>query len=298
MITVGSLFTGIGGLDLGLERAGMVVRWMVEIDPFCQKVLAKHWPNVARYNDVKDCGKHNLETVDLICGGFPCQPHSTAGKRRGAADDRNLWPEYLRIVTELQPTWVLGENVPGIITTMLDTVLSDLENAGYEALSLVIPACALDAKHRRDRVFIVAHSNYPRNTPSQHEDNENRSKVIEGREEQSFDRTGGYGQATTAVVAHPKSDGCRRHEPVEGRPSQKDRETSSLGTTSVEVDEASSTIRIGKPILWSPESGVGRVADGVPNRVDRLRALGNAVVPQVAEWIGRQILKYDADCPC
>jgi len=157
-LTVGSLFTGIGGLDLGLERAGMEIRWMVEINPFCQKVLAKHWPNVTRYENVRECGKHNLEAVDLICGGFPCQPHSTAGKRRGAADDRNLWPEYLRIVTELRPTWILGENVPGIITTMLDTVLSDLEDEGYETLPLVVPACAFDAKHRRDRVWILAHS--------------------------------------------------------------------------------------------------------------------------------------------
>ena len=115
MPTFGSLFAGIGGIDLGLERASWECRWQVEIDPFCQKVLAKHWPDVRRYGDVRDCGKHNLETVDLIAGGFPCQPYSLAGKRGGESDDRNLWPEYRRIVAELRPAWVLAENVPGII---------------------------------------------------------------------------------------------------------------------------------------------------------------------------------------
>jgi len=140
----GSLFAGIGGFDLGLERAGMECVWQVEIDPYCQKVLAKHWPQVKRYDDVRECGEHNLETVDLICGGFPCQPHSVAGKRRGAVDDRNLWPEYRRVLAELRPRWVLGENVPGIVTTMLDEVLSDLESEGYAATTIVLPAVAFD----------------------------------------------------------------------------------------------------------------------------------------------------------
>src|SRR5512139_2392629 len=100
MLTVGSLFSGIGGLELGLERAGMAVRWQVEIDPYCRKVLAKHWPDVARYEDVRDVGRHNLEPVDLICGGFPCQPVSLAGKRMGDGDDRWLWPEFIRVVRE------------------------------------------------------------------------------------------------------------------------------------------------------------------------------------------------------
>jgi len=288
-ITVGSLFTGIGGLDLGLERAGMEIRWMVEINPFCQKVLAKHWPNVTRYEDVKECGKHNLETVDLICGGFPCQPHSTAGKRRGAADDRNLWPEYLRIVTELRPTWILGENVPGIISTMLDTVLSDLENEGYETLPLVVPACAFDAPHVRRRVWILAHSTSKRNGE------ESRSMAESKREawDSPPEEFSCGGQTAPANVADTTGNGCRRHEPVNGRPAQKDRETSSLWTASVEMDKTSRSIRDEGPARWQTEPLVGRVADGVPNRVDRLRALGNAVVPQVAEWIGKQILNYE-----
>ena len=138
----------------------MICKWQVENNPFCLKVLAKHWPDVKRYEDVREVGKHNLESVNLICGGFPCQPFSVAGKRRGKEDDRWLWPEMLRVITELRPTWVIGENVPGIINMELDKVLSDLEDQGYEtAPPLIIPACAVDADHRRDRVWIIAHNN-------------------------------------------------------------------------------------------------------------------------------------------
>src|SRR4030042_1871441 len=138
--TFGSLFAGIGGIDLGFERVGMICKWQVEIDDFCNKVLEKHWPDVRRYRDVRDVGKQNLEPVDLICGGFPCQPHSLAGKRKGKDDERNLWPEYLRIVRELRPAWVLGENVPGIRTTILDDILDDLEGLGYATRTFDIPA--------------------------------------------------------------------------------------------------------------------------------------------------------------
>ena len=221
MFNFGSLFAGIGGFDLGLERAGMTCKWQVEINSYCLKVLEKHWPNVKRYKDVRDVhgvvayanwnglqeqgtklktsgdrqfyetstdttsgepreqtesegredigGRNNqdwngatcqncLEPVDLICGGFPCQPFSCAGKRKGKEDDRYLWPEMFRIIQELKPRWVLGENVAGIINLELENCFIDLEMAGYEVQALVIPACAVQAPHRRDRVWIVAHS--------------------------------------------------------------------------------------------------------------------------------------------
>ena len=158
----GSLFVGIGGIDLGLERAGMTCKWQVEIDPFCNKVLEKHWPNIRRFKDVRDVGKHNLEPVDLICGGFPCQPFSVAGKRKGKEDVRHLWPEMFRIIQELKPRWVLGENVAGILNMELENCFSDLEMEGYEVQELVIPACAVQAPHRRDRVWIVANRNRAR----------------------------------------------------------------------------------------------------------------------------------------
>jgi DNA (cytosine-5)-methyltransferase 1 len=155
---VGSLFSGIGGMDLGLQRVGMEIAWQVEIDEFCNKVLEKHWPDVKRYGDIKNVKGTELGTVNVICGGFPCQPFSNAGKRRGKEDDRYLWPEMLRVVSEVRSDWVIGENVGGFINMGLDNCISDLENQGYEVQAFIIPACAVNAPHRRDRVWIVANS--------------------------------------------------------------------------------------------------------------------------------------------
>ena len=154
------LFSGIGGFSLGLESVGMETVAFCEMDAFCQKVLKKHWPNVPIHSDIKELdGNEYRGAVELICGGFPCQPFSVAGEQRGAEDDRALWPEMLRVICEVQPTWVIGENVSGIINMELDNVLSDLEAQGYKSQCFVLPACSVDAKHRRDRVWIVAHSN-------------------------------------------------------------------------------------------------------------------------------------------
>jgi DNA (cytosine-5)-methyltransferase 1 len=136
MLTFGSLFAGIGGFDLGLERAGLVCQWQVEIDPFCRKVLEKHWPQVKRYDDVRTVGAGTLEAVDLVCGGFPCQPHSLAGRRQGSADERDLWPEFARVIRELGPRWVLAENVPGLLSIdagrVFGNILQDLAACGYD----------------------------------------------------------------------------------------------------------------------------------------------------------------------
>ena len=153
-----SLFSGIGGFDIGFERAGMECVGQVELDPFCNKVLAKHWPNVKRMGDIRDVKGTEFGLVDLICGGFPCQPFSNAGKRQGKADDRYLWPEMLRVISAVRPRWICGENVPGIIGMALDQVFSDLENLGYQCTAFIIPACAVDAPHRRDRLWIMAYS--------------------------------------------------------------------------------------------------------------------------------------------
>ena len=153
------LFSGIGGFSLGLERAGMETVAFCENDKFCQKVLAKHWPDVPIHNNIEELdGREYKGTVDLVCGGFPCQPFSVAGQQRGKEDDRALWPEMLRVIREVEPAWVIGENVSGIIHMELDNVLSDLEGAGYSCQSFVIPACGVDAKHKRDRVWILAHT--------------------------------------------------------------------------------------------------------------------------------------------
>lgn len=192
VLTVGSLFAGIGGFDLGLEQAGFKTKWQVEIDEWCRQKLKERFPNAKQYGNIREVGEHNLEPVDLICGGFPCQPFSVAGKQRGQEDDRHLWPEMLRVIKELKPRWVIGENVGGLVnmgerdsdvkvegktvirTSESDTysaiwtheellllygICEDLEKIGYEvAPPLIIPACAVEAPHRRDRLWIVAHS--------------------------------------------------------------------------------------------------------------------------------------------
>ena len=155
------LFSGIGGFSLGLERAGMRTVAFCETDEFCRRVLAKHWPDVPIHGDIKELNGDGI-SADLVCGGFPCQPFSVAGVRRGEADDRYLWPEMARVISEVRPRWVLAENVVGIDGLALDRVLSDLESLGYEtAPPLEIPACAVDAPHRRQRVWIVAHAASP-----------------------------------------------------------------------------------------------------------------------------------------
>lgn len=153
------LFSGIGGFALAAQWAGFQTIGFAEIDPFCQRVLSKHWPHIRQYGSVNNI--HNLnfgKTIDLITGGFPCQPFSMAGKQQGRNDDRYLWPAFRRIINTNQPHWVVAENVPGIIKLELDEILDDLENEGYETQTFIIPACAVGAPHRRERVWIVAHA--------------------------------------------------------------------------------------------------------------------------------------------
>lgn len=247
-LTFGSLFAGIGGFDLGLERAGMQCKWQVEIDEYCKRVLTKHWPDVPKFRDIRECGAHNLPTVDLICGGFPCQPFSVAGKQQGATDDRFLWPEMLRIIKEIRPTWVVGENVPGIIRMELDRVLSDLESLGYSTRTFVVPACAVGARHIRSRVFIIS------NTDSQ------RFKDSSGMSRQAKKERG------KIPVAYPDSKSVER-----------------------------ATKSRAERFFRQTEPNVGRVVHGVSAGLDarsRLKSLGNAVVPQIVEFIGKQILEF------
>lgn len=207
-----------------------------EIEPFCKQILKKHWPDVPVFEDVRTLTANDLsEKPDVICGGYPCQPFSVAGKQRGTADDRHLWPEMLRIIKECRPTWVVAENVAGHIRMGLDKVLFDLESEGYRAQPFVIPACGLNAPHRRDRVWIVGYSP---------------SKRIQGL------RTCGEQESPAHVEQKlPVRPGKGRMYP-----------------------------------LWEAEPGVGRVVNGVPSRVDRIKALGNAVVPQIPEVIGKAIV--------
>jgi DNA-cytosine methyltransferase len=329
-----SLFAGIGGLDLGLERAGMTCVAQVEIDEFCQKVLAKNLPNVPKFKDVRDVGKHNLPAADLICGGFPCQPHSYAGKRRGKEDDRNLWGEYLRVIREVEPRFVVGENVPGLITTMLDEILSDLENIGYTSEAFVIPACAFDAPHRRNRVFIIA-KNTKRDGCELRENDEPVSLGFKW-DIGAGDEVGIHLQPSTALAGSQRRgqgrdyweerriqdnqhrDAATQEQERQGR----ERRTGAAypvvaNTFSQQRKKARLQVReLESRRQWrNPERGnwngdwleiatrLCGVDDGLPVRLDgfelsatdhrehRLKALGNAVVPQVAEWIGRRIME-------
>lgn len=228
-LTMVDLFSGIGGFSLAGGWAGFETVLFCEIDPFCQAVLRKHWPAVPIVDDITWMMEEYLDDEygqpTLITAGFPCQPHSVLGKRRGTGDTRDLWPDTIRIISELHPPWFVGENVPGIITTILDDCLDALEAEGYEARTYVLPANIVGAEHRRERVFIVAHDSGQR---------------IQGLRPDGFKVTRSLGQT---LLPLRDSDG-----------------------------------------EWQVEPCLRRAHDGLPGRMDRQRvkALGNAIVPQVA----------------
>ena len=254
-----SLFAGIGGFDLGFERAGMKCVAQVEIDDFCGKVLKKHWPNVPLFKDVRDVGKHNLPAAELICGGFPCQDVSLAGKRLGLKGKRStLWSEFYRIVCEIQPRWVVIENVTGLFSSdngvFFRRILWQLHQVGYNAEWHVIPASRFGAPHKRERIFIVAH---PRN------DGCGRSKVIKRQLPNNKIRN------MEKVLEERLQFQSRTFEGSEydGEENMENRES------------------------WELEPPLCRVDDGISDRSHKIRVLGNAVVPQVAEFIGRAIME-------
>lgn len=272
------LFSGIGGFSLGLERAGMETVAFCEYDKKAQLVLKKHWPEIPIYDDIRQLtGKQiakDIGTIDLICGGFPCQPFSVAGKQRGEEDDRHLWPEMFRLIQEIRPRWVIGENVAGLINMGLDQVLSDLESANYSCQTFVIPACALDAPHRRDRVWIVGNAKEMHVNGGGDKRETSRPQIPELR------NTG-----STNNVAHSK----RQRPPRSGEHKRSGDSTQDINRKTSGADNGSER---GKG-CWLPEPELGRVAHGIPNRVDRLKQLGNAVVPQIVEVIGRTIMEID-----
>lgn len=317
-LTFGSLFAGIGGLDLGLERAGMVCKWQVEIDGYATKVLEKHWPRVARWRDIttfppdasgeqdniqhkepRRPGKqrrHSVDTrtkaarqangkasadrtircgeswsVDLICGGFPCQDISTAGKRAGLHGDRSgLFFEAIRVVELLRPRWLLLENVAGLLARGLDEVLATLAEVGFDAEWHCLQAADFGAPHIRDRIFIIAHADRKRSAAGA-TDSPAREKGIPA----IFDD---YCSDITNTNRRPNCSDTPPTRPKKGQ----------------QLRGKISRIRTGSD-WWATEPDVGRVANGIPARVDRLRGIGNAVVPQIAEWLGRQIIEMSPD---
>lgn len=246
-LTFGSLFTGIGGLDLGLERAGMCCVWQVEIDDHATKVLERHWPDVTRFRDVRHVGRHNLTPIDVLAGGFPCQNISlanTTGPIGIDAPQSGLWAEFFRIICELQPRYVLVENVSALLYRGMGRVLGDLASIGYDAEWQVLRASSFGAPHQRKRLFIVA---YPHQERRQ-----------------------------TSLCLDPSS--CTRMYP--------------LWSTSDTMDDVWDTLaqleaRLGEPSVFSRY-------DGLPRQLEReLGGYGNAVLPQIAEYIGACILQAE-----
>ena len=348
------LFSGIGGFARGFEATGSIeTSCFVEQDPYCQAVLRHHWPDVPILGDIRDVRGCELPIQpDVICGGFPCQPFSQAGKQLAQDDPRHLWPEMFRLIRECRPAWVCGENVAGLIKLGLDEVLSDLEGEGYATRTFNLPACAVGAPHIRQRLWIIAHAD------------------SQGEPDKPFDDGAGSGQLgfgfggseAPSHGANPNDHGPRRAEKHQqdaqhGQTQLRDKQVRELGQVGQDVADTHS-IRSSKQSIrsigsmgkesrkkegggnkssvcsttrstdvantdnadrrrgterrqvgdgelelhgeerpanrpkdyWQSEPAVGRLADGIPNRVSQLRALGNTIIPQIAEEIGHAIV--------
>lgn len=319
----GSLFSGIGGFDLAAEWMGWENVFHCEIDKYCQKILKKNFPGVELYEDIKQTdftiwrGK-----INVLTGGFPCQPYSQAGKRKGKEDDRHLWPEMLRAIGEIQPRWIVGENVFGIVNwsrgLVFDEVQADLENEGYEVTPYILPACAKNALHRRDRVWFVAYAISRRKwelqtTLGRENDKEVRSKNTFGFE----------GNVSNGITTDTSEQGRKEWKHNEGRKDEKEDRTGMEFRIERSSENAAATNTDGS---IGCESGLHKTEskeaerhvsafdsrndwrnwenfptqspvcgrnDGIPNRVDRIKALGNAVVPQVVYEIFKAIEQYE-----
>lgn len=249
-LTVGSLFSGIGGFDLGFEKAGMEIRWQVEIDEFCQKVLEQHWPNVERFDDIKNIQK--LPYVDLICGGFPCQPVSTCGRHKGDEDERWLWPEFYRIVCMVKPKWIVVENVVGLLSAkngqLFGGILRDLAQSGYDAEWQVFSASQFGLPHIRKRLFLVAYS-----------DSERIYKNIYS-------------------------------EKIYSQYDRKRQTISNIPFIYIDMFKCS----------YPDISNYIREANGISSELDefrkeRIKSIGNSIVPTIAEYIGKSIINSTND---
>lgn len=337
-LTLGSLFDGISGFPLAASWAGIETKWLSEIDPFCLKVSKKNFTNTVQYGDIREIGigrKWQPEAVDIICGGFPCQPFSIAGKQQGKDDNRYLWPEMLRVISEVRPRWVIGENVTGIINLALDEVLTSLEDEGYKTEIFIIPACAVNAPHRRDRVWIVAHTDSPRckelNSsgiaaipglcawnatekfyPNSYQFNSDFPRYGTGELQQ---QNGDKIIADSRIISK-RCQKCRPHSRLKKSNEEKQPTGARYGFANADYKNATNTLqqqndgnnqggfqRESAGGYWEREwmdvaTELCRVDDGLPKGLDRdkskrLKALGNAIVPQVAYEIFKAIVEIE-----
>ena len=337
-MTVGSLFAGIGGFDLGFQRAGLDISWQVEKDEWCQKVLARHFPRAKRIEDIRNAGKENLFPVDVICGGFPCQPFSSAGKQGGTEDDRYLWPEMLRVISELKPSWVVAENVLGLVTgkmePVFEQVLLDLEGEGYDVQAFIIPACGVDAPHRRYRVWIIGNA-YNNSKPIIPLNDETPGLSVVGNTNSKGLEAWERGARTCAALREPTRSGGNvadserkqfqrrgisrvlhgKEREAESGEEKRERRWDTFGDSGADVPDSErstgqqrrETGRMGwqgesipwhRARPWEAEPPIRRTLDGVSAgldryRKDRLRGLGNAIIPDIAELFGHIIMEIE-----
>jgi DNA (cytosine-5)-methyltransferase 1 len=341
------LFSGIGGFSYGLDKVGFKTVAFCEMDEYCKLVLQKHWKGVKIYNDVKELkGEEIIKehgTIDIVVGGFPCQPFSVAGARKGTDDNRHLWPEMFRIIKELKPRWVIGENVRGIVSIqngmVFENVCTDLEGEGYEVRAFNIPAAGVGAPHKRERIWIVANSRRTLRQGSELErenaneggqENANQHQRSSGTPEHNVANTntrlseqsnqevqarGNTLNSSSGDVANTERKRLEglseqsstigkqderllsRNESSRGSQSRNvantngERQQEQCGTESVqkEGNESQRSSSQARHTGWESEPDVGRVAHGLSGRVHRLKALGNSIVPKIAEEIGRAI---------
>jgi DNA (cytosine-5)-methyltransferase 1 len=280
------LFSGIGGFSVGLERAGMQTVAFCEVDKKAQQVLRKHWPNVPIFDDVTTLKGEQIGTVDVICGGFPCQDISLAGKGAGLEGARSgLWWEFHRLIKEIKPSWVIAENVSALRSRGLDQILRSLAEIGYDAEWHCIPASAVGAKHTRDRIWIIAYPSKQRcdergsNWEERHVLCDAFGDAPQSKPERNKRERG------VSAVSEVNSAGLLANTDIVGTQVQ----TEGRHASQQVLRGTSEAWRTTVGGFWSVEPNVGRVADGVSGRVDRLKQLGNAVVPQIPELIGRAI---------
>jgi DNA (cytosine-5)-methyltransferase 1 len=272
------LCSGIGGFALGFSWAELSHPVLFcDIEPWSRKILAKHWPDVKVAKDVKELAYDPDELVpncDILTAGYPCQPFSVAGKQKGTEDDRHIWPHIFRIVAQKRPAWCVFENVYGHIALGLDQVLADLEAEGYATRTFIVPACGVNAPHRRDRLWIVGHTE---NNRCDRGAASTRREGAQNKQVEQFSIRGKFSRPSENVAY---TDNKRSQGRLSGG---KDAERQSEhGHTRC----SSAVHRQPTEEWWAAEPSVGRVANGIPKRVDRLKGLGNAIVPQIAMQIG------------
>jgi len=307
------LFSGIGGFALALEKVGFKTVGFCEVDPYCRLLLQKHWKGVTIHNDIKKLEAKDIkEPIDILTGGFPCQPYSVAGKQKGTDDNRYLWPDMFRVIKEIKPTFIIAENVRGIVNIqdgmVFETVCSDLESEGFEIQPFIIPAAGVGAPHKRERVWIVGYSehngsltakirggNKETNAGSQKGENQ----TIKSQRTSRSNNDEIMENSRRALRQGAKFSKENANESRQENANQLERSSStpehnvadSKGVHVQGQQSGSGQEQSRRESWWEFEPNVGRVANGVPGRVHRLKGLGNSIVPQIAEEIGKAIWK-------